>query len=75
VTSITKTEVVGLTEEGHEVRVPAHGVVVAMGSEPDRTLVETIRGQGVPMWLVGDCKEPRMLLDAVAEGYEAGCIV
>lgn len=39
---------------------------------PDDSLVGKLRGMGVDLRLVGDCRAPRFALSATAEGYRAG---
>ncbi len=50
---------------------PAETVVIALGLEPENRLAQEIQGRpGV--FVVGDAREPREILDAVWEGFEAG---
>ncbi len=50
---------------------PAETVVIALGLEPENSLAKEIEGRpGV--FVVGDAVEPREVLDAVREGFEAG---
>ena len=61
------------TCEGEERRVePAPMVITALGAAPEKTLVDTLEGSGVPFEVVGDASEPRRLLEAVHEGHAAG---
>ncbi len=47
-------------------------IVVAMGSKPNDALVERLRGMSRHLLVVGDAKEPRRALEAIAEGTEIG---
>jgi 2,4-dienoyl-CoA reductase-like NADH-dependent reductase (Old Yellow Enzyme family)/thioredoxin reductase len=46
--------------------------VIAAGSTPNNDLAESIKGvKGMKVQSVGDCVEPRRILEAVTEGYKA----
>ena len=47
-------------------------IVVAMGTRPNDALVERLRGVSRHLLVVGDAKEPRRALEAIAEGVEIG---
>jgi pyruvate/2-oxoglutarate dehydrogenase complex dihydrolipoamide dehydrogenase (E3) component len=47
-------------------------IVVAMGTRPNDALVERLRGVSRCLLVVGDAKEPRKALEAIAEGAEIG---
>jgi NADH dehydrogenase FAD-containing subunit len=47
-------------------------IVVAMGTAPNDALVERLRGVSTHLLVVGDAKEPRRALEAIAEGDEIG---
>jgi hypothetical protein len=44
---------------------------MAVGSRPKKGLSEGLRRAGIPFRSVGDCNKPRMIIDAVHEGYLA----
>lgn len=52
--------------------IPADTVVLALGAESDRRLKEDLDREGIPCILIGDGQTPRQVLQAVAEGYQAG---
>ncbi len=52
-------------------RLDADTVVWAVGSLPETGLAEAASGMDIKMVTAGDAREPRRLLDAVHEGYNA----
>jgi 2,4-dienoyl-CoA reductase-like NADH-dependent reductase (Old Yellow Enzyme family)/thioredoxin reductase len=52
--------------------VEAEVLVLAMGTQPVRELVEALEGQKMEVYTAGDCKEPRKIMDAVYEGAWVG---
>jgi pyruvate/2-oxoglutarate dehydrogenase complex dihydrolipoamide dehydrogenase (E3) component len=47
-------------------------IVVALGTKPDKVLVEGLRAVSQDVLVIGDAKEPRRALEAIAEGAEIG---
>jgi pyruvate/2-oxoglutarate dehydrogenase complex dihydrolipoamide dehydrogenase (E3) component len=47
-------------------------VVLATGTRPNNALMEGIRGKSIPIFMIGDAKEPRKTPAAIAEGAEIG---
>lgn len=76
VETFTRTKFDGVNEEGAlligenwEKRViPADTIVLAMGSIPNRDLVDELQRSSVKSFVIGDCRKPRTMLEAVAEG-------
>lgn len=65
---------------GEEI-IEADTVVLAIGSQPNRILLDhpnlkgnkiSIDGKEPEIYFVGDCKEPRKILEAIYEGAEVG---
>jgi len=52
--------------------VVADTIVIAAGSTPDTDLAEALKGKAPQVVSVGDCVEPRRILEAVREGWRAG---
>ncbi len=59
------------TLEGETRKEPFDSVIMAVGSRPKTTLSEGLRQAGIPFRAVGDCTQPRLIIDAVHEGYLA----
>ncbi|MBN1837922.1 MAG: hypothetical protein JW820_18840, partial [Spirochaetales bacterium] len=54
-----------------DLRFPAETVIIGMGLRADGSLTEALAGR-TELHAVGDCVEPREVLEAVYEGFEAG---
>jgi 2,4-dienoyl-CoA reductase-like NADH-dependent reductase (Old Yellow Enzyme family)/thioredoxin reductase len=50
---------------------PADTIVLAAGSVPNNELRAALDGTGVEIKVVGDCVEPRSILEAIKEGWRA----
>lgn len=61
------------TRSGETVKIPCRNVIVAVGSKPNDStaLADVCRELGIPCSVVGDARQPRRALDAVAEAFEA----
>ncbi len=64
-----------IRQDQKEIRVEADFVVYAVGAQPNNALVADLASSGIPWVKAGDCVKPRRLLDAVCEGFDAGCII
>ncbi|MBN1630694.1 MAG: FAD-dependent oxidoreductase, partial [Thermoleophilia bacterium] len=58
-------------EDGRTEEIPADTVVLANGRRPRSDAVEALRLLVDDAFVVGDCKAPRILYDAVHEGFDA----
>jgi 2,4-dienoyl-CoA reductase (NADPH2) len=63
------------TKEGEKRFFQADSVIVLSVREPDHSLYEELKGVIPEVHLVGDCKQPGMIVDAVEGGYRAACAV
>lgn len=52
--------------------VEADTVVLAAGSTPNNELAAALNGKAARVLSVGDCVEPRSMMEAVEEGFKAG---
>jgi 2,4-dienoyl-CoA reductase (NADPH2) len=64
--------VVVTTSEGKRVTLEADTIIPALPMIPNRVLEEALTGKVPEIYLVGDCKEPRLIPDGVADGWKAG---
>jgi len=71
VAEIGKDGVAVETESGRE-DVPADRVVVAVGARSADRLGSAWEGEALPVFLIGDAREPRGIAEAVYEGWRAG---
>ncbi len=51
--------------------IPVGSLVISVGFEADRQLIDEIEAAGVPYCVIGDKKTPRRIKDAIHEGYWA----
>ena len=70
VTEILADGVKYLREGTEEIIRGMHNIVLAMGARSENALTEAI--VGIPFHIIGDTKQPRTALEAIAEGWEVG---
>jgi hypothetical protein len=74
VREITGNQVIG-ESGGERVVIDADKVVLAVGIESNSALATQLKGLGVELFTVGDCREAGKLAKAVKEGFNAGLAV
>jgi len=47
-------------------------IVLAMGTRSNNALVEKLQGSPIPIYVIGDAKEPHTALEAIAEAWKVG---
>jgi 2,4-dienoyl-CoA reductase-like NADH-dependent reductase (Old Yellow Enzyme family)/thioredoxin reductase len=72
---INDTGVVIKTASGEKKVIEADTVVLAAGSTPNTELRTALKGKVARVLSVGDCVEPRSIMEAVEEGFKAGLTV
>ena len=77
ITSATVMEILDdgviFTRDGQEESVRnVDAIVLALGASPVDSLSEKIKGKVAEVYVIGDAKEPRKILEATAEGAEVG---
>lgn len=60
---------------GQEELVEAGWVIIAMGTKSVNHLTEELNGKVPELYVVGDCNEPRVILEAVYEGCLVGSLI
>ena len=60
------------TADGNTRVLEADTLVLAVGSVANTSLADELAGQVAEIHTVGDCREPRAIVDAVREGYDIG---
>jgi 2-enoate reductase len=74
---MTNTSLEGVTDEGVNVidrnftrkTILCDTVALALGLNPERRLYESLRGESTELYLIGDCKEPHNIMQAIWDGY------
>jgi len=49
--------------------LPADTVMLALGLKPERELLEALNDGAIEVYAIGDCVEPRKVMDAIWEGF------
>ena len=70
--AINEKSVVITTKEGKEQNIVADSVVLAVGAKPDIKLLKSLQDFVPEIHLVGDCVEPRRIINAIGEGHLIG---
>jgi 2,4-dienoyl-CoA reductase (NADPH2) len=65
---ITKKGLEIVTREGKRQTIEADTIVTALPLKPDTGLLKALEGKVPEVYTVGDCREPRLIINAVAEG-------
>jgi pyruvate/2-oxoglutarate dehydrogenase complex dihydrolipoamide dehydrogenase (E3) component len=75
----TKTLVERITEKGVEVVrngtaefIPGDNIILAAGLKADPDRIDSFRGVAPEIFSIGDCVQPRMIKEAMEEGFAAG---
>jgi len=66
---VTETGLV-VSRGGEKMALTADTVVLAMGVRSEKKLLESLAGRGAKVHAIGDCKEPRKVIDAIHEAWE-----
>jgi len=68
IAEITDQGVVVLDRWGNKSLLEADNVVIALGSRPAEVMMEAARDCARETYVIGDCKEPRKIINATFEG-------
>jgi 2,4-dienoyl-CoA reductase-like NADH-dependent reductase (Old Yellow Enzyme family)/thioredoxin reductase len=79
---LIKCKAIKITSEGlvvkrleNEELIRADTIVLSVGAKSDRGLIEKVKAEntkGIEFYEIGDCVDPRKVLDAIREGAEIG---
>jgi 2,4-dienoyl-CoA reductase (NADPH2) len=58
-----------ITKEGKRQTIEADTIVTAVPSKPNNELITSLKGKVPEVYAIGDCNEPRLIINAVADGY------
>jgi 2,4-dienoyl-CoA reductase (NADPH2) len=65
---ITKKGLTILTREGKRQTIEADTIVTALPLKPNSELFKTLEGKVPEIFNIGDCREPKLIIHAIAEG-------
>ncbi len=69
---IRKDSVRVITTEGKKETIPADTVIIAIGYKANNRLYKALEGKVPEIYCIGNSSEPRRILEAISEGYQAG---
>lgn len=58
-----------ITRGGERQTIEADTIVPAMPFKPNNELLKALKGKVPEIYAIGDCNEPRLIVDAIADGY------
>ncbi len=78
---VTNTSLDEVTDDGVSVisrefkrqTIMCDTVALALGLKPQAELYESLREEITELYVAGDCKEPRKVMDAIWDGYHIAC--
>ncbi|WP_258360153.1 FAD-dependent oxidoreductase [Moorella sulfitireducens] len=69
---ITRDGLVITTREGRRMTLTARSIVTAMPLKPDTEIVEEMKSKANEVYVIGDAREPGLIVDAIADGSRIG---
>ncbi len=69
---ITQRGIRLINKDGDEIFLEGETIVFATGSKPCNELAKSLRGKIPELYEIGDCLEPRRIMEAIHEGADAG---
>jgi 2,4-dienoyl-CoA reductase (NADPH2) len=66
---ITDKGLIVTTREGKRQTIEADTIATAVPLSPNTALLKALKGKIAEVYAVGDCSEPRLIINAVADGY------
>jgi thioredoxin reductase len=67
---ITDKGLVITTRDGEKQTLPADSIVPTSPLAPNTELLKSLEGKAPEVYAIGDCREPRMIVDAIADGWK-----
>ncbi len=67
---ITDEGLIITAKEGDKEVIEADSIVPATPLAPNTGLLKSLKGKAPEIYAIGDCKEPRMIVDAIADGWK-----
>ncbi len=59
-------------DSGEERTLEAETIVLALGAEPERRLVDDLKKEEIEFYPIGDCRQPKNIRQAIYEGALVG---
>jgi len=61
-----------ITKEGERLTIEADTILPAIPLRPNTELFKAVEGKVPEIYLIGDCREPHLILEAIADGWRIG---
>jgi thioredoxin reductase len=66
---ITDEGLVITTKDGKKQTLEANSIIPTAPLKPNDELSKSLEGKVPEIYVIGDCSEPRMIVNAIADGY------
>ena len=73
--AVTAKGLTVLTKQGYNQTIEADSVVPAIPMRPNTELFESLKGKVPEVYAIGDCNNPKLIADAVADGWRVGNVI
>jgi 2,4-dienoyl-CoA reductase (NADPH2) len=70
---ITAQGLTVITREGKRQTIEADSIVPALPLAPDTGLLESLKGKVPEIYAIGDCREPLLIPDVIADAWHTAC--
>jgi 2,4-dienoyl-CoA reductase-like NADH-dependent reductase (Old Yellow Enzyme family)/thioredoxin reductase len=67
---VSATEIIGTDRDGRRQRIKADTIVLALGSHPDMTVYESLRGGTWELHAIGDCVKAKNVSNAISDAAQ-----
>jgi 2,4-dienoyl-CoA reductase (NADPH2) len=61
-----------ITRDGEQQTIGADTIVTALPLSPNTALLESLKGKAPELYAIGDCNQPRLIVDAIRDGIQTG---
>ncbi len=61
-----------INKEGDKQTIEADSIIPAIPLAPNTGLFKSLEGKAAEVYAIGDCGQPRMIVDAIADGWKIG---
>jgi thioredoxin reductase len=58
-----------LNKQGYKQTIEADSIVPAVPMKPNNALLKSLEGKVDKIYSIGDCKEPHLIVDAIADAF------
>ncbi len=72
---ITDKGLTVLTKEGERKTIEADTIIPALPLVPNTALMESLEGKVPEIYAIGDCSQPRLIVDAIRDGLRTGLTI